>query len=142
MLDSSNPVRTRDAGPDRGEVSWRRHAVPRAKPGGFMTAARPDLVPAMARADWLEKALSDLPVVDSNGTWQSAVHQRHALRQAEFALAASLRSVQMGQATITMSETAGTSIRMYGIRATSLCGFGTACRLWIEAVRQQASADD
>lgn len=141
MQANSNPLQTRESEPERVKAA-RRQEAQRLRPDGLVSATRPDLQPALTRAAWLEKALFDLPVVDPNGTWQSAVHQRHALRQAEFALAACLRSVLMGRATITMAETAGTSIRMFGIRALSTHGFTDACRLWIEEVRQQASAGD
>ena len=142
MQENSNPVGTRDSELERVEALWRRQGVQRRQSDSLLAAARPDMLPALTRANWLEKALADLPVVDTNGTWQSAVHQRHALRQAEFALAACLRSVQMGRATITMAETAGTSIRMFGTRALSMHGFADACRLWVEAVRQLSLADD
>jgi hypothetical protein len=139
---NANPARLSERGPERIVGPWRSQRVPHAQADGHVTAARPDLLLALTRADWLETALSDLPVVDPNGPWQSAVHQRHARRHAESALAACLRSVLMGRATITMAETAGTSIRMFGIRALSTHGFTDACRLWIEEVRQQASAGD
>lgn len=96
--------------------------------------------PVLARADWLERALSDLPVVDGAADWQTVVLQRHARREAEFALAASLRSVQMGRATITMSDSSGTSIRMFGVRASSPDGLAAAATLWISTAREQATA--
>jgi hypothetical protein len=135
-------VQSGDAELERAELPWHRQGMPPVKGIGRMKRDRPDLAPALARAEWLEKALSQLPVVDRDGTWQSMVLQRHARRQAEFALAASLRSLQMGRATITMSESAGTSIRMFGIRTSSIDGFGEACRLWIESVRRQASTEE
>ena len=141
MRNDSGLVATREGEPVPAEVMG-RHQRPPQQAFGRKTAARPDLLLALARADWLVTALSDLPIVDPDGPWQSAVHQRHARRHAEFALAACLRSVQMGRATITMAEAGATSIRMYGVRASSINGFGPACRLWVEAARRQASVED
>jgi hypothetical protein len=104
--------------------------------GGF--ADRAGEGPVLARADWLEAALAELPVVDRGADWQSVVHQRHARRHAEFALAAALRGGQMGRAIITMSESGGTSIHMFGIRAASRDGFSAAAAAWIETARAQA----
>lgn len=141
MLGSPQIVRSCDADHDKAELPRHRQAALPTPGSGRMSPGRPDLAPALARADWLERALSRLPDVDRDGAWQSVVHQQHARRQAEFALAANLRSLQMGCATIAMSETAGTSIRMFGIRTSSIDGFGEACRLWIETARRQASSD-
>jgi len=120
---------------------WRSDVAPHLYGRAHASDVRFGGGPTLARADWLEAALTNLPVVDMSADWQTVVFQRHARRQAEFALAASLRSAQMGRATITMSDTSGTSIRMFGVRAASMDGFAAAATLWIEAVRRQAAAD-
>lgn len=117
----------------RGPASDARHAA--VLHGGF--ADRRGEGPLLARADWLESALADLPVVDRTADWQTIILQRHARRQAEFALAASLRGAQMGRAMITMSELGGTTIHMFGIRAASRDGFSAAAAQWIATVRSQ-----
>lgn len=128
---ATNRIGTRPAAGGTGIDPSRRSATAGAAPMGTGAGPLP------ARADWLHAALEDLPVVDAGADWKTAVFQRHARRQAEFALAAALRGAQMGRAIITMSETGGTSIHMFGIRTSSRDGLAEAAALWIAAVRAQ-----
>lgn len=92
----------------------------------------------LERAVWLEQALSRLPALTRSGDWKEDVLQSQARRDAEYAVASMLQTMQPGRATITVSDRTGTSIRMLGVRAASSNGFEAACRHWIEVVRQQA----
>jgi len=116
---------------------WRAGPALSDLPNGRWQADHGNGGPVIARAAWLEDALKNLPVVDPGADWKTVVFQRHARRQAEFAIAATLRSAQMGRAMITMSDSSGTSISMFGVRASSSDGFAAAAALWVAAAREQ-----
>jgi hypothetical protein len=95
----------------------------------------------VARADWLEHALSGLPAQPRPGDWKENVLHSQARRDSEYAIAAKLQTLQPGRATITVSDRTGTSIRMLGLRAASPDGFEAACRHWIEMVREKVAQE-
>ncbi len=96
-----------------------------------------DMPRVQERADWLERALSTLPAQTRSGDWRKDILQSQARRDAEFAIAAALRAMQPGRATITVSDRNGTAIRMFGLRVASPDGFEAACRAWIRLAREQ-----
>lgn len=124
---------------------WQPFDAAETKPhlgaGSGMNAAENATGGLMDRVAWLERALAELPAPTRSGDWKENVLHSQARRDAEYALASMLQSMQQGRATITVSDRTGTSIRMFGVRAASSNGFEEACRQWIKVVRQQTAGE-
>jgi hypothetical protein len=92
------------------------------------------------RMRWLEARLDALPDPGTAAEWKEAVLVNQRRRDAEFSLAAALQRMNGGRPAVTYSSTQGTTVRMFGVRASSDRGFEAACRLWIaKMLRRQAT---
>lgn len=91
----------------------------------------------LACAQWLEDCLASLPDRGARHGWKEAVLRRQQRRDAEFAIAAALQRRGGSRTTVTTSPDLGTTIRIFGVRASSTDGFEAACRDWIEKARTQ-----
>lgn len=107
-----------------------------------MDAASSTVIGRIERARWLLERLEALPDPAAAPGWKEGVLINQKRRDAEFALAAALQRMNAGRPAVTYSAALGTTVRMFGVRASSDRGFEAACRLWIDKVLQRRVTPD